>query len=198
MLGEMVSTWLRYADMSYIATRLLWFTDVTLDSAVYSHRTIELYVKAFLVSRGVQVKPRSAGWGHNLVALGQTAAKYDAGFSSEPVSRRLKVFERYFDDVRYPGSSAVSDDGGLIWLAFDATIAPLDEFVAFVRPRICLEPEDWRRSTLHALLRSDIDRGSPLRALTDANVHLAIIDCLSSRASVVEFAASFNYDRRGC
>ena len=44
--------WLRYADSSYVATRLLWFTRLVRDSAVYGHRTLELYLKAFLISRG--------------------------------------------------------------------------------------------------------------------------------------------------
>jgi hypothetical protein len=32
--------WLHYADSSYVATRLLWFTNLTIDSAVYGHRTL--------------------------------------------------------------------------------------------------------------------------------------------------------------
>ena len=38
--------WVYYADNSYIATRLLWFTGFMLEAPVNSHRTIELYLKA--------------------------------------------------------------------------------------------------------------------------------------------------------
>jgi hypothetical protein len=88
--------WLYYADNSYVATRLLWFTRLALDSAVYSHRTVELYLKAFLVSQGAEVKPGLPAWGHDLARLGEAAAGYDPGFAKGDVARRLLFFERYF------------------------------------------------------------------------------------------------------
>lgn len=44
--------WLSYADNSYIISRLLWFTGFMLECPVNVHRTIELYLKAFLVGQG--------------------------------------------------------------------------------------------------------------------------------------------------
>ena len=191
-------TWLHYADNSYIATRLLWFTRLELDSAVYGHRTIELYLKAFLVSRGVGVKPGSPAWGHELAALGEAAAGYDRAFARDDVARRLHFFERYFDYVRYPGDVVAPDDGSLTWFAFDANITPLDELVAFVRPRIRLGDEDWRNSLIHKLLGSVAGNGYQRKALTDANLQVGIIDCATSGDPDVTFDPSFRYDRPGC
>lgn len=192
------STWLYYADNSYVATRLLWFIRLPLDSSVYGHRTIELYMKAFLVSRGVEVKRGSSAWGHDLSDLGDAAAKHDQEFAKEAVVRRLYFFERYFDYVRYPGDNVAPDDGSLTWFAFDANIAPLDELVAFVRPRICLEDEEWRCSVVHELLLGSADNSYQSRALTDANAHVDIINCLSTGDPEVKFNPSFHYDRPGC
>jgi hypothetical protein len=191
--------WLYYADNSYVATRLLWFTGLPLDSAVYGHRTIELYIKAFLVSRGVEVKPGSPAWGHDLAALGEAAASYDPGFRKEAVARRLRFFERYFDYVRYPGDLVAPADGSQTWFAFNANITPLDELVAFIRPRIRLEDEDWQRSVVHTLVRgSDAERGYQHRALTDGNAQVDVINCLSSAEPQIAFDPSFRYDKPGC
>ena len=86
--------WLCYADNSYIASRLLWFTGFMLETPVQGHRTLELYLKTFLISRGVEVKPGSAAWGHELVALGKAAADFDQAFAADDVHRRLRYFER--------------------------------------------------------------------------------------------------------
>jgi hypothetical protein len=189
--------WLHYADNSYVATRLLWLSRLPLDSAVYGHRTIELYIKAFLVSRGVEVKPGSPAWGHDLAALGEAAARYDPAFAEEAVARRLRFFERYFDYVRYPSDVVAPDDGSLTWFAFDVNITPLDELVAFIRPRIRLEDDDWRRSVIHTLVYGgEIEYQH--RALTDGNGQVGVIDCLSSGAPEITFDPSFHYDRPGC
>jgi hypothetical protein len=189
--------WLHYADNSYVATRLLWFTRLALDSAVYGHRTIELYLNAFLASQGVEVKPGSPAWGHDLAALGNAAAGHNRAFAREDVVRRLGFFERYFDYVRYPGDITAPVDGSLTWFAFDANITPLDELVAFIRPRIRLHDEDWRRSLIHALLSGEND-GYQRRALTDGNLQVGIIDCVTSSDPDVTFDSSFRYDQPGC
>ncbi len=189
--------WLHYADSSYIATRLLWFTDLTFDSAVYGHRTVELYVKAFLVSLGVEVKRGSPAWGHDLATLGEDAARYDKAFAREDVARRLRFFDRYFDYVRYPGDIAAPPDGSLTWFAFDANITPLDELVAFVRPRIRLDDEDWRGSRVHVLL-SGGDDNYQRKALIDGNRQVGTIDCTTSGEPEVTFDPSFRYDKPGC
>jgi hypothetical protein len=100
--------------------------------------------------------------------------------------------------VRYPGDVVAPKDGSLIWFAFDGTITPLDELVAFVRPRIRLENEDWRRSVVHELLGGALDNEYQRRALTDANAQVAIIDCMTSSHPDVPFDSSFLYDRLGC
>lgn len=190
--------WVHYADNSYVATRLLWITGLPLESAVYGHRTIELYIKAFLVGQGVEVRPGSRAWGHELGALGEAATRYDSAFGKEAVARRLRFFERYFNYVRYPGDVVAPSDGSLTWFAFDANITPLDELVAFVRPRIRLDDEDWRRSVIHTLIGSDAKNGYQRRALTDRNAQLDIINCLSTGHPDVPFNVSFRYDRPGC
>jgi len=189
--------WLCYADNSYIASRLLWFTGFMLETPVQGHRTLELYLKTFLISRGVEVKPGSAAWGHELVALGKAAADFDQAFAADDVHRRLRYFERYFDYVRYPGDHVGPDDGSGTWFAFDANVAPLDELVAFIRPRIRIGADDWTKTVIHRLLHGGDANPHQLRALTDGNRHLAIIDCAASGEPDVAFT-SFRYDRPGC
>src|SRR5688500_10313757 len=89
-------SWVVYADGSYIATRLLWFTTRQLDSAVMAHRTVELYLKAYLVGKGVSIRPGSEGWGHMLVKLNEACCRYSIDFSTEAFSRRVGFFDRYF------------------------------------------------------------------------------------------------------
>ena len=47
--------WVHYADDSYIATRLLWFTGLWFEASVNAHRTIELYLKAYLVGQEIGI-----------------------------------------------------------------------------------------------------------------------------------------------
>lgn len=190
--------WLYYADNSYIATRLLWFTKLTMDSSVYGHRTLELYLKAFLVSRGVEVALGSPAWGHDLAVLGEEARKHDRAFARDDVQRRLRFFDRYFAYVRYPSEVVAPDDGSLTWFAFDANIIPVDDLVAFVRPRICVSDEDWRRSLIHEVLVGGNARGYQRDALLDGNRHVSIVDCVTSGDPEVNFDESFRYDRPGC
>ena len=190
--------WLYYADSSYVATRLLWFTKLTIESSIYAHRTLELYLKAFIVSRGTEVKPGSPAWGHDLAILGEEAQSHDRAFAQEDVQRRIRFFDRYFAYVRYPSDVVALDDGSLKWFAFDANITPLDELVAFVRPRVSLSDEDWRSSLVHELLRGGNVRGYQRDALIDGNSHVTIIDCATSGDPDLTFDASFRYDRPGC
>ncbi len=55
--------WVWYADRSYLISRLSWFTGVMLDAPVSCHRALELYLKAFLVSRGEAVANEKTAWG---------------------------------------------------------------------------------------------------------------------------------------
>lgn len=192
-----VYAWLGYADNSYIASRLLWFTGFMLETPVQGHRTLELYLKAFLISRGIEAKPGSAAWGHELEALGKTAADFDQAFAADDVHRRLRYFERYFDYVRYPGEHVGPDDSSGTWFAFDANVTPLDELVAIIRPRISVGADDWTKTVIHRMLHGGDVNPDQLRALTDGNRHLAIIDCAVSGEPDVAFT-SFRYDRPGC
>lgn len=70
--------WLHYADNSYISSRLLYFTGFALENPVSAHRTLELYLKTFLLVKGVEVKPSSPAWGQRLSQLGELAATLDA------------------------------------------------------------------------------------------------------------------------
>ena len=54
--------WLGYADHSYVATRLLWFTGFPFEAPVSAHRTIELYLKTFLVGNGEKIAKGQPGW----------------------------------------------------------------------------------------------------------------------------------------
>ena len=176
--------WLSYADRSYAATRLLWFTGLWMEAPVSAHRTIELYLKAFLVSHGEQIHPRSPNWGHALGDLGAACSQFESGFADQAVVRRLAFFQRYFDFVRYPNERGSPDDGSLVWFSFDSNIQPLDELVAFIRPRIQLDDTDWATSEIHEIVTSE----SPntvyqRRALTDSNLSLATIDCSKTRVS---------------
>lgn len=190
--------WLHYADNSYVASRLLWFTGFLLESPVNAHRALELYLKAFLISRGLEAKPRSPVWGHKLAALGDAASSVDASFGQDHIRRRLQFFERYFDFVRYPSDVGSPDDGSLTWFSFDANIMPLDESVAFIRPRIMIAEKQWHRSTVHGLLSEGSDYPHQRRALTDSNAHLQLIDCVRSGEPAIVFDNSFAFDRPGC
>ena len=191
--------WLHYADHSYVATRLLWFTGLWQEAPVSAHRTIELYLKALLVSHGEEIRPGSRAWGHVLSELGTVCGEYASGFANEEVVRRLAFFQRYFDFVRYPSDPGSPDDGSLVWFSFDSNIRPLDELTAFVRPRIQLDEAEWLSSSVHKIVNSDSRAfGYQRRALTDYNDVIAIIDCLKSESVTVPFDGSFDYGFPGC
>ena len=135
--------WTDRADDSYVASRLLWFTRLYIESPVQAHRTIELYLKAYLVSKREEVKHGSRAWGHRLSHLREVCEDHSPDFGGPALSRRLAYFERYFDFVRYPSASGPSD-GSLVWLSYQETIEPLDEIIAFLRPRIQLADQEWR------------------------------------------------------
>src|SRR3546814_2735528 len=109
--------WRGYADYSYVASRLLWFTGNTTEASVNAHRTVELYLKAYLVGTGEGVRLQSRSWGHKLGKLGDVCAEHSSDFSEIAVARRLAFFERYFEFVRYPSEPGSPTDGSLIWLA---------------------------------------------------------------------------------
>lgn len=192
-------SWIVYGDGSYIATRMLWFTSRQLEASVLSQRTIELYLKAYLASKGVPIKPGSEGWGHELAKLNEACSVYSPDFSLEAFSRRVSFFDRYFELVRYPSKLDALKDGQMIWFAFDANIQPLDEIVAFVRPRVEMTPEQWTATEIFSVLNGSPDRyGYQQKALRDHNDHIDVIACSESGKPTVQFNESFSYDLPGC
>ena len=191
--------WVDYADRSYVLTRLMFFTEFFFDVPVNSHRTMELYLKAFLVSKGEKVAPKEAAWGHDLKDLQKHCVSHDPDFNDINLGRRLSYFQRYFDLVRYPSSiEGYLSDGTGIWFSFDSCVIPLDEVVAFIRPRITLTDDDWQRSWLSTINSSSKSRWSyQKKALQDGNEHLNNIISLTTHATCVKFA-DFNFDKPGC
>jgi hypothetical protein len=196
---DIPAVWVDYADRSYLITRLIWFIGFMLDAPVNSHRTIELYLKAFLVSQGESAAKGKTAWGHDLKSLTEKCARYNADFSIPEFIRRVVYFQRYFDMVRYPSDPNLSDKDGMIWFSFDSCIAPLDEIVAFVRPRIRLSEDEWRRTTLNSVFSmSNPTRGYQRKALTDANDQINILICEKTFRPTVLFNPAFNFDLPGC
>jgi hypothetical protein len=191
--------WVYYADRYYIVARLMFFTELLLEVPVSAHRAMELYLKAFLVSKGESVTPKGAAWGHNLSELQEHCANHDPSFNDPDLHRRLSYFQRYFDLVRYPSSiDGKLNDGTGIWFSFDACVIPLDEVVAFVRPRIVLSGTEWGHSWLSMISLSSEPRWSyQKKALQEANQHLVNIICMQTQASSVKFL-DFSFDKPGC
>lgn len=191
--------WLDYADRSYVTARLLWFMGFWIECPVNGHRAIELFLKAYLVSKGENVERGDRAWGHKLRELGKVCEGYSAQFGDSAVSRRLEFFERYFDFVRYPSDPGSPSDGSLVWFSFDANVLPLDELVAFIRPRIETDDRAWRKSYLCELAHGEQSKNSyQKRALEDSNGLLSQIVCTETNETVVPFSMDFRYDLPGC
>jgi hypothetical protein len=193
------SAWLDYADRSYMGTRLLWFCHFIFDAPVNAHRTIELYLKAYLVSKGAMVRKGSPSWGHELDNLRLQCEKYNNSFSNDEFARRVRYFQRYFDLVRYPTDiKEEPKDGSMIWLGIDA-MSVIDEIVAFIRPRIYLSDDDWSHTWLNGIYTEKPDQHEmQYRALVDQNKHIEIITCNHTSEPNVEFNKDFNLDFPGC
>jgi hypothetical protein len=191
--------WLFYADNSYIASRLLWLVGLHLpEGPISAHRTVELYLKSFLVSHGAPVRPGSPAWGHQLDALGEVCRGYSEDFGVEAVRHRLQYFQRYFDFVRYPSDDRMPSDGSGIWFAAEAVLFPLDELVALIRPRVRLTPDLWAKSPLSSLRDASPEIGYQNRALVDGNRHLEQILCTETHSATVVFDQGFHFHRPGC
>lgn len=191
--------WVDYADRSYLITRLLWFTGFMLDAPVSSHRTIELYLKGFLVSHGSVVAKGKAAWGHNLNSLAEACIQHDSAFSNSEFMRRVRYFQRYFDMVRYPAELRLLQDDRMIWFSFDSCISPLDEIVAFVRPRVVLQDNEWLQTTLNSVFNSsDPNKSFQKKALIDSNAQIEILICYKTDRPNVSFDTEFAFDLSGC
>lgn len=190
------SAWLWYADRAYVATRVLWVARFLLDTPVHSHRTIELYLKAFLVAKGQEVR-QSKIWGHDLDNLRQHAAAVDDSLDVPELNRRVAYFQRYFDLVRYPTDLEGKLEGGqTIRFAFDANIHALDQVVAYVRSRI---PRDEPNiDELYSLHQKESLDSLQVRALHDTNSYLnyALADVPAPPGQV--FDTDFHFDLPGC
>ena len=125
--------WINYADNSYIISRMLFFTNFLLESPVNAHRTMELYLKAYLVSNSLEVSIKGKAWGHNLIELNNHFPPYDPSFNNTELIRRLKYFQRYFDLVRYPSSiEGKLTEGTGIWFSFESNPFPFSPFLSFI------------------------------------------------------------------
>lgn len=197
---DIAEAWLYYADGSYVATRMLWFTNFRLEAPVGSHRTIEMYLKTYLVSKGNIIKKGKQGWGHDLQQIAHLCAYHNADFTNTDLLRRISYYQRYHDLVRYPTEiDGKQDDGSLIWFSFDSAIMPLDEIVAFIRPRIVLTDEDWTKSRINMLYKNDKPEWSYQRkALTDHNNFIEEIVCASTKNMKIDFDPNFRFDLPGC
>jgi HEPN domain-containing protein len=192
--------WVDYADRSYIATRLLSFTYFMFDAPVNAHRSVELYLKAYLVSNGDKAEKNGTAWGHNLDKLREVCGRHNPDFSNANLKIRVAFYQRYFDFVRYPGEPAGTFEGDKVyWLGFDSAVLPLDEVVAFVRPRINLSPEQWKSTWLTDIYTSRQQHlGFQKKALKDNNSFLNQIICKKTTKTRVKFDNSFSFDRPGC
>lgn len=191
---DFAEAWLGYADRAYVASRLLWFTGFFLECPVSAHRAIELYLKTFLVAGGRPVQPGGV-WGHDLESLRLQATALSSDLHDQQFARRVRYFQRYFDVARYPSELEGNlTDGSAIWFAWDANILPLDQVVAFIRPRISVDVREvWMRQILHG---SGISTPQA-RALRDDNSEL---DILLSRGNPkpIPWDEEFRYDLAGC
>jgi hypothetical protein len=170
-----------------------------LEAPVSCHRTIELYLKAFLVSQGEKSAKGKVVWGHDLKRLSESCAQHKKDFADQEFNRRVDFFQRYFDFVRYPSEIDWSDGQGMIWFSIDSCILPLDELVAFIRPRIELTEDEWRKTDLKWLnTTTDKEKGFQQRALIDSNDHLDMILCSKTNASMVKFNPESTFDLPGC
>jgi hypothetical protein len=190
------SIWVHYADQSYLATRLLWFTAFHLDVPVHAHRTMELYLKAYAVSYGRQIA-RNDIWGHDLGVLYDKCISASPSFASREVERRSRFLNRYFEHVRYPSEPGSPEDGSLVWFSFEANIEVLDQLVAYSRPRVQLTAADWAESTLSNVYSRGVD-DFQRRALVDSNDQIPVVLCDRTSDTIVTFSADFRFDQPGC
>ena len=192
--------WVDYADRSYIATRLLSLTSFMLDAPLNAHRSIELYLKAYLVSNGNRAAKGGTAWGHNLDKLRKYCEGHDNEFSNTDLKRRIIFFQRYFDFVRYPGEPADTfKENKMFWFGFDSAVLPLDEIVAFIRPRVKLSPAQWKSTWLRSIYISRRPHlGYQKKALKDNNSLLKQIACLRTARTKIHFDTTFSLDRPGC
>jgi len=171
-----------------------------MEPPVSAHRTVELFLKAYLVSKGEVVKRGQPAWGHVLTDLLELCVEHDTAFALDVLARRVRFFQRYFDLVRYPTPiEGKLENGSMIWFGPDSSIMPLDEVVAFIRPRVIIPEIEWKKSQLSFIFNaSEPQWGYQRKALTDSNRHISKIVCSATTATEVEFDSSFRQDFPGC
>jgi hypothetical protein len=167
-------SWLAYGDAAYLATRLLWFTGFPVESALTAHRALERYFKAYLTASGVRMEAELGGWGRNIDTMRSVASAFDEAFRDEEVRARTRAIQRLFKGLREPEESG-ADGGALCWAG---VVAPTDDLVAFLRPRVRVAEEVWRRLPL-ALVADPDGRPNPFRAraLREHNPRIDTILC---------------------
>ncbi|MEN8373938.1 MAG: hypothetical protein ABFS34_00660 [Gemmatimonadota bacterium] len=167
--------WLAYADEAYLAARLLWFTGIPIESALSAHRALERYFKGYLTASGVRMEGEVGAWGRNLDTMRSVAAAFDETFREESVRARTRGLQALYRELKEPRKGAGEGDVRLSWAR---VIVPTDDLVAFLRPRVRLDPSAWARTPLN-LERHRDGRPNPFRrrALSQHNPHLDTILC---------------------
>jgi hypothetical protein len=177
--------WLAYGDEAYLAARLLWFTGFPVESALSAHRGLERYFKAYLTASGVRMEGDIGAWGRNIDTMRSVASAFDEAFRGDDVRARTRALQRLFKDLREPADAR---DRPAPLLSWAGVIAPADDLVAFLRPRVRVDPQVWPRLPLAVTAAGD-GRPNPFRsrALSEHNPHLDIILCADTCQPTPDF-----------
>jgi HEPN domain-containing protein len=125
-------TWLSWADCTHRGAEVLfnmgdpslWFP-----AAILGHQALEMYLKAALIRTGRRVAPGNV-WGHDLLELADMLAS-SVGPFPPTFRKQLKVFNDYFNELRYPqGLSNVKGlgEGEGLWL--DSLVKMLGKYAS--------------------------------------------------------------------
>jgi hypothetical protein len=176
--------WLAYGDEAYLATRLLWFTGFPVESALAAHRALERYFKAYLTASGVRMEAELGGWGRNIDTMRSVASAFDDGFRDEQARARTRAIQALFKRLREPDGAAATP-ADVTWAG---VVAPTDDLVAFLRPRVRVPEEVWPRLPLARVVASE-NRPNPfrVRALREHNLRIDTILCASTQSPAAAF-----------
>ena len=180
--------WVDHGDENYVSARLLWLAGQLRVAPVLAHRALEFYLKAFLQGRGERIASDSAAWGHWLEKLGEIGGRHASEFLQEEVMDRFRLFDRYYEHIRYPGREQEIQKRTSKWIESDGSLGVLDELVAFARPRIRLTPKEWMATRVWHIVNSNHGKARLTNdALLRSNTQLEIIACVESGAPVIRF-----------
>ncbi|MCU1284052.1 MAG: glutamine amidotransferase [Acidobacteriales bacterium] len=95
--------WCQWAEHTYSGAKVLFESDnpfLWFSAAVLGHHALEMFLKAALIKKGHSIN-RTDTWGHNLVQLSTLLAAKDAQYPTQ-VHEKLRTFDEFFDELRYP------------------------------------------------------------------------------------------------